>query len=613
MLKKINYKLIILFTILFVAIIPNFSNAAVSVGQVKNLKVSTTSTTQIKVTWSKVSGATAYRLYKYNSKTKKYEYYGQTKSTSMTVKKLTSATTYKFKVRALKTVKGKNYYGKYSSILTATTYPDQTKNLKMKSQTDTTVTISWDKVSRVTGYRVYIYNESKKAYEYYGYTTTNSMTIKKLTSAKTYKVRVRAYKKVSGKYYLGAYATAIQVVTKPVKQTGVKVKDTTTGTITLSWNKVARASGYRVYMYKANSNSYEYCAQTTTDTCTTISNLSSGTAYQFKVRAYINFNGTWYWGTFSDVLKTSTLSNRVNNLKTTAQTATSINIKWDKVEKTTGYEVFVWSGVINVSDNTKAFKSYKTTTNTSMSISNLTSTKLYEIYVMAYSEVDGKKYYGEKSNIITVRTANAEGQRVEIDVSSHQEEINWKSVKNAGVEFVMIRAGYRGYGSAGNIAEDEYFKTNITSAINEGLEVGVYFFSYAITEDEAIAEAEWVAGKLEEYGVQDKCKYIAYDFESYNLNRAKGMSKSQLNKNTIAFLNRVKELEYTPILYGNKNYLTNYFDTAQITSSVEETKVWLAQYNDKYTYDGNFDMWQYTSQGTINGISGNVDMNIIYF
>lgn len=145
--------------------------------------------------------------------------------------------------------------------------------------------------------------------------------------------------------------------------------------------------------------------------------------------------------------------------------------------------------------------------------------------------------------------------------------------------------------------------------------MGVYFYSYAVTEEEAYDEAEWIVQKLKEYGVQKKCKYIAYDFEVYKdkNTRTEDITKEQLDNNCIEFLNYVYNTGYKPVLYGNKNYLTNIFSTEEIVDNVPDCRVWLAQYNTAPSYDGEYVMWQYTSSGKVDGISGNVDVNVLYF
>ena len=479
-------------------------------------------------------------------------------------------------------------------------------SLKATSQTTNTITLSWKKVSKATGYRVYIYNSSTKKYEYYGQTTTNSITIKGLLASKEYKIKVRAYKTVSGKKYYGSYSSVLTTATKPSKVKSVEATSQTTSTITLSWKKVTRATGYRVYIYNSSTKKYEYYGQTTTNSIT-IEDLTATTSYKIKVRAYKTVDGTKYYGSYSSVLTTATSPAQVENLETTKQTTTSITISWDKVSGASGYKVYIYS------QYSQSYEAYKTTTSTSMTISDLDTAKFYKIYVKAYYTANSTNYYGTKSSILVQKTKSTSDIRAAIDVSYYQGSINWTKVKNDGVEFVMIRIGYRG-STEGKIYEDKYFADNIEGALEAGLEVGVYFFSYAADVDEAEEEAEWVVSTLASYGYDENdCKYIAYDFEVFGMNRVSDVSTSQINKNTIAFLSYVADEDFTPILYGNKSQLTNKFDVDKIQSSVSNCLIWLAQYNDTTTYSSTYDMWQYSDSGTISGISGNVDLDVVYF
>ncbi len=696
---KNKYKIILILTMFFVLIFPAYSNAAnVSVGQVKNLKATSRDTSSITLKWNKVSKATGYKIYFLNTSTGKFEYKTYTKTNSIKIKKLKSSKQYKIRVRAYKTVKGKKYYGKYSSVLKNATTPEKVNKVKVKQQTDNTIKISWSSVSRASGYKVYVYNSSKKSYQYYGKTTSTSMTIKKLSAATTYKIKVRAYKTNDSSKFYGAYSKVLETCTVPSKPTKLKSSSETENSIKVSWKKVTRATGYRVYVYnnkkktwekykelsdtsikisKLNAGdtykikvraykkqgsdkcvgSYSSVLETTTvpgkvsgvkassqtdnsikvswkslngatkyrvyvynpktkgwdrfsdvsGTSVTITNLSEVKEYKIRMRAYKKMNDTKYFGAYCNEIKTTTTPKQVKNLETTKQTTSSITVKWDKVSKAKGYGVYVYN------DGSGSYKLYSTTTGTSIEIKKLLPARFYRIYVKAYTEYNDSNYYGKESNMISVHTLEEKNTRIGMDISKYQPNVDWNKVKKAGVKFVMLRIGYRGYGKAGNIAEDECFSKHIKNALNAGMEVGVYFFAYAKDEDEAQEEADWVLKTLKKYEVQDKIKYIAYDFESFNKERVKGVSNSQITKNAIKFLQCIKDAKYTPLLYGNKNDLTKNFDTNKILSKVEGCKVWLAQYNTAATYDKDYDMWQYTSAGRIDGISGDVDLDIIYF
>lgn len=200
-----------------------------------------------------------------------------------------------------------------------------------------------------------------------------------------------------------------------------------------------------------------------------------------------------------------------------------------------------------------------------------------------------------------------------IDVSKYQGDIDWQKVKADGISFAYIRVGYRGYGAEGKLSPDPYYKTNIVNAAAAGIDVGVYIFSQATTEAEAVEEANYVIDLIRGLPVSLQL-ILDYEFAS-GANGATGrlydahLSRDAATNVCIAFCNRVKSAGYDPMVYANKVMLTNYLDGERIANS---GKVWLAQYASRATYEGTYQVWQYSSNGAVNGISGRVDMNFWY-
>ena len=182
--------------------------------KVTKLKLKSTSTNTINLSWKKVNGVTGYKVYLYDYAKGKYKYYGKTNKTSMKIKNLKAGTKYKVRVRAYKSVNGTQYLGEYSETLKTTTTPKKVTNLKLKSKSKNSIKLSWKKSSGATGYKVYVYNTKTKKYKYYGKINKTSITIKKLKSGKSYKIKVRPYKTVEGKQYLGDYSNILKVTTK---------------------------------------------------------------------------------------------------------------------------------------------------------------------------------------------------------------------------------------------------------------------------------------------------------------------------------------------------------------------------------------------------------------
>lgn len=201
-----------------------------------------------------------------------------------------------------------------------------------------------------------------------------------------------------------------------------------------------------------------------------------------------------------------------------------------------------------------------------------------------------------------------------IDVSGHKKEIDWTAVAADGIDFAIIRAGNRLYGkdSSGMVCEDSWFDKNMQGAIAAGMDVGAYFFSNAITVEEALEEADLLISKLEPYR-----QYITYpvicdwEYLGGNQSRAYGVDAKIITQCVAAFCQRVEEAGYQPMFYFNKYCGYVKFDLSKLT----QYPFWFAEYTD---YDNvpssryNFQMWQYSSKGKVAGISSDVDMNLCF-
>lgn len=192
-----------------------------------------------------------------------------------------------------------------------------------------------------------------------------------------------------------------------------------------------------------------------------------------------------------------------------------------------------------------------------------------------------------------------------IDVSKWNEEIDWQAVKEAGVEFAIIRCGYRG-ASSGALVIDPMYEQNIKGAIEAEIPVGVYFFTQALNEVEAVEEASMVIRLIEEYDVDYP---VFLDSESAGgKGRADGLDAEERTKIHKAFLETVSEAGYETGIYASKNWLKEQIDMTELS----EYRTWLAEYADVPTYDEYYHMWQYTSKGTVDGIDTRVDLNLCY-
>ncbi len=203
-----------------------------------------------------------------------------------------------------------------------------------------------------------------------------------------------------------------------------------------------------------------------------------------------------------------------------------------------------------------------------------------------------------------------------IDVSKWQGKIDWQQVKRSGVEFAFIRIGYRG--ENGVIQKDENADYNLQQAEKAGILTGVYFFSTAVSEKEAIEEANFTLKAIEGYSVSYP---VVYDCEGYisSSSRMYALTAEKRTANAVAFLKTVGSAGYDPMFYGALNEITNpaYWELSKISG---QYKIWVAQYpavtypqKDMPDLTGKFDAWQYTNKGAVAGINGDTDMVVCYF
>ena len=204
-----------------------------------------------------------------------------------------------------------------------------------------------------------------------------------------------------------------------------------------------------------------------------------------------------------------------------------------------------------------------------------------------------------------------------IDVSKYQGTINWAEVKASGVDFAMIRVGYRAK-STGEIFEDPTARYNMQEAQAAGIQIGAYFFSSAVTRDEAKEEAAFTANLIAKYRITYPVAFNCEDFRSPD-SRQNGLDATQRTELACAFLDEISAAGYTPMFYASKGELEGNAEWNTDTLA-SKYKIWVAQYPDKpypdtasSSYSGSHDMWQYTSQGTVAGISRKTDVNIAYF
>ncbi len=195
---------------------------------------------------------------------------------------------------------------------------------------------------------------------------------------------------------------------------------------------------------------------------------------------------------------------------------------------------------------------------------------------------------------------------VGIDVSYHQGDIDWELVRESGVEFVMMRVGYRGYGASGKLVEDTNFQANIRGALKAGLKVGVYFFSQALNLEEVEEEVDFLLERIEDYEI---AMPVVYDWEYVSDEaRTANMDARMLTDCSKHFCDLILEAGYQPMVYFNRNQAAYLLHLEELT----DYPFWLAAYTDRMGFPYQVDMWQYTDSGQVPGIDGPVDVDILF-
>jgi len=299
----------------------------------------------------------------------------------------------------------------------------------------------------------------------------------------------------------------------------------------------------------------------------------------------------------------------------TVTAATAISDSAKLVDKS-GRELFVRSGTSpNYAYARATYADYKSGSIKKFYIKGKVSDYIYTgwqtidnltyFFKKDHSKVTGEQVIGGvKYNFATDGSLTQGTGTLGIDVSKYQPNINWSSVKESGISYVIIRCGYRG-ASTGALVEDPYFRSHIKGAKAAGLKVGVYFFTTAISEAEAVEEASMCASLCAGYGLNYP---VFIDCESSSRAGYGSLNAAQRTSIIKAFCNTIKSAGYTPGVYANKTWLTSYINTSELSGY----KIWLAQYNTSVTYSGRYDLWQFTSNGSVNGIGTRVDMNQSY-
>ncbi|MGN1442388.1 MAG: fibronectin type III domain-containing protein [Acutalibacteraceae bacterium] len=337
-----------------------------------------------------------YRRYIYQDRTP-IEYYKYAKQSDWTSSRDKSAASYSVR-----------YKLKYD------TTPSKVTGLKASSVTSSSVKLSWNKVSLISGYRYYTYNPSSKKYTYLGKTTSTSVLVSGLKPSTTYYFSVRAYTTVGSKTYYGPYSSAVKVKTAalsktPAKVSGLKASSVTETDFKLSWNRISNITGYYYFFYNPSSKKYTYISKTA-GTTATIKNLKENKTYYVAVQAYSVIGKKTYYGKVSSALKVVTTKRpTVPSVGTislsTEGKLTNIKISWKTDKLLTGYKVY--RSTTGAKDSYKLIKTIESSSTGYYRDKSVSSAKRYYYMVRPYRIVRSKTYYGSYSAAKSIETYSA--------------------------------------------------------------------------------------------------------------------------------------------------------------------------------------------------------------
>ena len=366
---------------------------------VAGFKTKSKSYNSITLQWNKNTSATGYELQKWDGK----KWVALTKitknsTTTYTVKSLKASTTYKYRIRAYKTIGKATQYSGYKE-LSVNTNPSNMSGFKAKSKSYNSITLQWNKNTSATGYELQKWNGKKwVALTKITKNSTTTYTVKSLKASTTYKYRIRAYKTIGKATQYSAYSATLSVRTNPSNMSGFKAKSKSYNSITLQWNKNTSATGYE--LQKWNGKKWVALTKITKNSTTTytVKSLKASTTYKYRIRAYKTIGKATQYSGYKE-LSVNTNPSNMSGFKAKSTARTSVKLQWKKNTSATGYEIQKWNGKKWVS----AAKVTKNSTVTS-TVKNLKKNTSYKFRIRAYKTIGKATQYSSWSGTLTVRT-----------------------------------------------------------------------------------------------------------------------------------------------------------------------------------------------------------------
>lgn len=540
-----------------------------------NIKVTRgTALAKVTIKWDKVSGANGYKIYKSAAEDSGYKELTTIKSgntVSFVDKDVKAGETYYYKVRVYRTVNNSKVYSKYSKIKKISVIPSKVTISSASSIDYKTLEIKWTQNTKADGYVLYYATSEKGSYkklETFTKNTTLSYKLSSLTSGSKYYFKIRTYKKVNSKNIYSSYSDIKEGTPVPAAPKDLTITRKNSNKLVLAWKSVAGAKSYVIMRKSSSGASYEIYKKDIKELTYTDSGLTNATTYYYKVYA-VRGNAN---GKKSSEVKQKASSLKISDTSITIISGNKITITATPAPGATSK----WS-----SANTKIAK---------------VSSK----GVITGLKAGSTNIYCEANGIIRTIKVKVKVVANGIDVSYHNGNINWNSVKNDNVDVAVLRCGY---GSDYTSQDDIQFLNYAKACEKYDITYGVYLYSYATSKSQAKSEAKHVIRTLKG---RDLNYPIFLDMEDATQGT---LSPSALGDIAETFVNTLRAYGYTNVgVYANYSWWT----TKLTDSRFEDWHRWVARYNSYCGYDKTYMGWQYSSSGSVNGIGGAVDMNYFY-
>ena len=568
------------------------------------VNVSASDMQSLSVSWSAVEGANGYEVYRSSSSGSGYSLVANLSGGEVQYRDtgLTIESTYYYQVRAYRTAAGKTVYSGYSSAGSGTAKLSQVTGLYVQMTKYNTLQLSWNASGDAKTYEVYYSTSPDSGYKKAKTTKSTTYKFTKAKCGQTYYFKIRTYEKIGKVKYYSDYCAAVSGRTVLTGTPTVYVSKTKYNSVTIKWSKVPSTKKYEIY-YSTSPDGKYTLLKSQGGTSYTHKKLTTGVTYYYKVRPTRDY----FYGEYSNVTSGRPVLGELKNLKVRTGT-NQLKISWKSVS---GAQAYVLMRSDSADGDYVEISRAKKTSYTDKGLQAGT-TYYYKVYAVAgiYQTntlgPTGQATKPPKQVAQPSKPSVEKNMYYGVDVSSYQGRIDWDEVADSGIDFAMIRilTGKR----TSNLDKDAYFEYNYQHARAAGIKVGVYRYTYAYTKSGARQEAteivDALGGRYLEYP-------IVLDLEdSMVLNSTTREKRTEIIQE---YKKIVERAGYKFALYANKNWLENYIEP----EALEGVDIWLARWRSLdqgpgYNGPGNLTMWQYTSSGSVNGISGNVDRNVSY-